>query len=413
MQVFRLGVLAAEPGGKGIVHPQDARAFARDLHRGAGEHGRHIQVLLEVAVGAGAAGDAVAPVDKEVAVVRHRRHGDRLFAGDVKAERGLPCSVAAAQGAAGLVDAVAGFKGIARRFGRRAGGHRVAGVAGVFQGAGGDVGGIGAAVLGLVGVGGEIVQHRLEAAALEVDVPADIVVIQPKAGGGVLEDLGAVQELDPQVLAHGQQGHVEVVDLFLGGGGVVGVILGHRRDGVDNDVGVGIAGLDLLDQLGVIADEGLDLHPVVVGAQGDDHPAGLHHCHRLGHGVPLVGPPEGDQRLRKGRLDADALLGAELLQGDQAVVVQPHGVGVPQEQGVAEVGLAGVGRLGQKRGGLGVHLVVGGQVIRLFHLGHAAGRRAAALGGQQHIGDAGRDQDRQGTDGADKHRLLLDRRHGL
>src|SRR5699024_8582912 len=185
VQVFRLGVLAAEPGGEGIVHPQDARAFARDLHRGAGEHGRHIQVLLKVAVGAGAAGDAVAPVDKEVAVVRHRRHGDRLFAGDVKAERGLPRSVAAAQGAAGLVDAVAGFKGIARRFGRRAGGHRVAGVAGVFQGAGGDVGGIGAAVLGLVGVGGEIVQHRVEAAAVEVAVPAEVVAVRAKAVVGV------------------------------------------------------------------------------------------------------------------------------------------------------------------------------------------------------------------------------------
>ena len=35
----------------------------------------------------------------------------------------------------------------------------------------------------------------------------------------------------------------------------------------------------------------------------------------------------------------------------------------PRNQGVAEVGLAGVGRLGQKGGGLGVHLVVGGQVI--------------------------------------------------
>ena len=147
-----------------------------------------------------------------------------------------------------------------------------------------------------------------------MDVPVDIIIAQSKTAGGILEHLGAVEELDPQVLAHGQQGHVEVVDLFLGGGGVVGVILGHRRDGVDNDVGVGIAGLDLLDQLGVIADEGLDLHPVVVGAQGDDHPAGLHHGHRLRHGITLIGALEGDQLLRNGALDADALLGAELLQ---------------------------------------------------------------------------------------------------
>ena len=415
MQVFRLGVLAAEPRGEGIVHTQEAGALPCDLHRGAGEHCRHIQVLLEVAVGAGAAGDAVAPVDEEVAVVRHGGHGDRLLAGDVKAERSFPGGIAAGQGAAGLVDAVAGFKSLAGRLRRgRAGGcHRIAGVAGVFQGAGGNVGSIGAAVLRLIGVGGQVVQHRLEAAALEVDVPADIVVILAKAGGRVFQNLGAVEEFHSQILAHGQQGHVEVVDLLLRGGGIVGVVLRHRRNRVDDDIRIGIAGLDLLDQLGVIADKGLHFHPVVVGAQGDDHPAGLHHGHSLGHGVALVGAAEGDQRFGQRGLDADALFGAELLQGDQAVVVQTDGVGIPQEQGVVQVGFAGVGRLGQEGGGLGVHLVVGGQVVRLLHLGDAAGRGRPALGGQQHIGDAGCDQDSQCADGADEQRLLLDRRHRL
>jgi len=43
----------------------------------------------------------------------------------------------------------------------------------------------------------------------------------------------------------------------------------HRRHRVDDDVGVGVAGLDSLHQLLVIADEILHGHASVVGAQHD------------------------------------------------------------------------------------------------------------------------------------------------
>ena len=52
-----------------------------------------------------------------------------------------------------------------------------------------SVAGIRAAVLGLVGVGGQVAEHGLEAAALEVDVPRDIVVVQAVAGQILLADM--------------------------------------------------------------------------------------------------------------------------------------------------------------------------------------------------------------------------------
>ena len=411
-QVFGLGILAAQLGFQGVVHPEDAGALPGDFHRGAGEHSGHIQILLEAAVGTGAAGDAIAPVDEEVALGRHSRHGDRLIRRHVEEQRGLAGGIAAGQGAAGLVDAVAGLKGLAVGRLGRAGRNRIAGIAGVLQGTGGNVAGIGTAVLGLISVGGQVVQNCLQAAALEVDIAADIVVVQTKAGGGILQHLGAVEELDAQVLAHGQQGHVEVIDLLLRDGGIVGVVLGDRRNGVDNDVGIRIAGLDILDQLRIIADEGLHFHGVVVGAQGDDHTAGLHHRHGLGHGVALIGSLKGDQLLREGALDADALLGTELLKGDQAIVVQTNGVGIAQEQGVIEVGLSGVCCLSQQSGGLGVHLIVVGQIVRLLDLRNRAGG-ISAPGGKEYIGDAGRNQNGQRTHSTYKNCLFLDRCHRL
>ena len=260
-------------------------------------------------------------------------------------------------------------------------------------------------------MGGQVIEDGFQAAVFQVDVPADIVVGVAVAGL-ILEHLGAVQELDPQVLAHGEQGHVEVVDLALLHVGVVGVVPGHRRDGVDDDVGVGVSRLDGLDKGGVVADEGLHVHVVVVGAEHDDHPAGLHHGHRLGDGVAAVVALKGDDLVVEGGLDAGALLGAELLEADQAVVVVPHGVGVTQKEGVGQIGLAGVLGLGQDGPRSLVDLVVVGQVA-LVDGDHRAGRgRGPPFAADQRPGDAGRDQDGQRADAADQGGLLLGGRHG-
>ena len=90
-------------------------------------------------------------------------------------------------------------------------------------------------------------------------------------------------------------------------------------------------------------------HAVVVGAEGDDHAAGLHHGDSLGNGIGIAVLLKGDDALIQGHLCADALLGAELLQGDQAVVVQAHRVGVADEEGLVLVGLPRIGRFCQQR----------------------------------------------------------------
>ena len=414
VQVFRLGILAAEFCLKGVVHAQNAGALARNFNRCAGKDCGHVQVLLEGAVGAGTGGNAVAPVDEEIAISGHSRHSNRLVCRHIEAEGCLTRSIAAGQSAASMVDPVMGLKSLPFLYSfRGAGGHRIAGIAGVLQGPGGDVAGIGAAVLRLVGMSGQVVQNCLQAAALEVNIAADIVIILAEAGGRVLQDLCAVEEFNPQILAHGQQCHVEVINLLLRHRRIVGMILGDRRNGIDNDISIRIARLDVLDQLGIVFDEGLHFHAVIVGPQGDNHTAGLHHGHSLGHGVALVSTFEGDQLLRNGILDADPFFGAELLQGNQAVVVQADRIGITQEQGFIQIGLASVIGFGQQGCGLSVDLIMGGQIVRLFYLLDLAGAGAAALGIQQHIGDAGRNQNSQCADGAHKNCLFLDRCHRL
>ena len=108
-----------------------------------------------------------------------------------------------------------------------------------------------------------------------MDVAA-LVIVGVAVAGGILEGFGRVEELQAHFLTHGQQCHIEVVDPGLVHVGIVGVVGRHRRHRVDDDVGVGVAGLDGLHQLLVIADEILHGHASVVGAQHDDHAAGLH-----------------------------------------------------------------------------------------------------------------------------------------
>ena len=164
-----------------------------------------------------------------------------------------------------------------------------------------------------------------------------------------LEDFGGVQKLEAQLLAQVEQCHVHIVDPGLIHVRVGRVIRRDGRDGVDDNIGIGIAGLDGLDQSGIIRDKVGHFHAVVVGAEGDDHAAGLHHSDGLGNGIGIAVLLKGDDALIQGYLCADALLGAELLQGDQAVVVQAHRVGVADEEGLVLVGLPRIDRFCQQR----------------------------------------------------------------
>ena len=438
-QVLGLGVLAAQGGLEGVGAAHSALALAGDLDGGRAEDCRDVQILLEAGVGAGLAGEAVAPLDEDVALRRDSGHGDGFIGvGDGVGHRAVAGVIADAQSAAAvLVHTVAGLElfvlaagALAGRALRAAGalgltlagadslragsGHGGAGVGDILHGAGGDVVGVGAAVLGLQGVGAEIVQHCLEAGALEVDVAAGVVV-RDAVAVAALEGLGGVEEADAQLLAESQKGHVEVVDLGLVHVGVVGVVSRDRRHRVDDDVGVGVALLDGLDEGRVVGDEVRNFHPGVVGAEGHDHTAGLHHGHRLRDGVVVGILLKGNDALAERDLSADALFGAELLQGDEAVVVEADGVGVAQKEGVVQIVRAGVGGLRQQSGGGVVDLVVARQVFAggsgpLCRLRDGGGR---LLLFEEGGGDAEGQQHRQHAEDADQNGPMLHGSHGF
>ena len=438
-QVLGLGVLAAQGSLEGVGAAHSALALAGDVDGGRAEDCRDVQILLEVGVGAGLAGEAVAPLDEDMALRRDSGHGDGFIGvGDGVGHRAVAGVIADAQSAAAvLVHTVAGLVlfvltgALARRALRAAGalgltlagadslragsGHGGAGVGDILHGAGGDVVGVGAAVLGLQSVGAEIVQHCLEAGALEVDVAAGVVV-RDAVAVAALEGLGRVEEADAQLLAQIQKGHVEVVDLGLVHVGVVGVVSRDRRHRVNDDVGVGIALLDGLDEGRVVGDEVRDFHPGVVGAEGHDHTAGLHHGHRLRDGVVVGVLLKGNDALAERDLGADALFGAELLQGDEAVVIEADGVGIAQKKGVVQIVRAGVGGLRQQSGGGVVDLVVARQVFAgggvCHRLRDGGGRLLAALF-EEDGGDAEGQQHRQHAEDADQNGPMLHGSHGF
>ena len=70
-------------------------------------------------------------------------------------------------------------------------------------------------------------------------------------------------------------------------------------------------------QRGVVLDELVHAHAGIVGAQHDDHAAGLHFGHGLRDGVGVAVLFKGNDALVQGGMGANALLGAELLQADQ------------------------------------------------------------------------------------------------
>ena len=268
-------------------------------------------------------------------------------------------------------------------------------------------------------MGAQILQQHLQACGLEVDVPA-LVIIHIAVAVGVLERLGRVEELDAQLLAHGQQCHVEIINAGLVHVGVVGVVGRNRRHRVDDDIGIGIAGLNGLYQRGVVADKVLSVHAVVVGAQHDDHPAGLHFCHRLRDGVAVIVPLEGDDALVQGGAGANALFRAELLQRDQAVSVQTHRVGIADKKGLFLIGITSISSPGEQCAGGLVDLVVVGDILLPFRGGRGGnnGRiprllRRVLAPLEHGKGDADGQQRRQCTHDAHQHRLLLHRSQRL
>ena len=358
-EIVAVGILAAELCFEDIGAAEQALALVGDLDGHCGKHGRDVNVLLELVVGAGAGGDTVAPLDENIALGGNCRHADGLGRiGHGVAQGGLVGLTAGGQRTAALlfdpivrfiVNRLSGGTAGALAGRLRAGSlDRRTGVGNILQCAGRDVGGIRAAVIGGVGVGAQIAQRCLEARTLQVDV-AVCVVVRLAVTILPLEDLGGVQKFEAQLLAQIEQCHVHIVDLGLIHVRVGRVIRRDGWDGVDDDIGIGIAGLDGLDQSGIIRDKVGHFHAVVIGAEGDDHAAGLHHGDGLGNGIGIAVLLKGNNALVQGHLCADALLGAKLLQGDQAVVVQAHRVGVADEEGLVLVGLPRIGRFCQQR----------------------------------------------------------------
>ena len=174
------------------------------------------------------------------------------------------------------------------------------------------------------------------------------------AGGGILEDLGAVEELPVVFLAHLHQGLVVLVQLALGQAGI-GVLLAQRRDGVHDDIHAGIGLHNGADTRSVVFGKaGRRIAGVqVVGAEGQDDPAGLHEGHRLRHGLVAAVTLElhtGVAGQRPGRHPhrTDGIVIGTIIKH----TIHPGGVGIAQEERFVQVGLAGIRAFLQNGGGV-------------------------------------------------------------
>lgn len=125
---------------------------------------------------------------------------------------------------------------------------------------------------------------------------------------------------------------------------------------------------------------------------------------------------KGNDALVERDLGADALFGAELLQRDEAVVVEADGVGIAQKKGVVQIVRAGVGGLRQQSGGGVVDLVVARQVFAgggvCHRLRDGGGRLPTALF-EEDGGDAEGQQHRQHAEDADQNGPMLHGSHGF
>ena len=176
-------------------------------------------------------------------------------------------------------------------------------------------------------MGAEIVQSRLETSRLEVDVAIG-VILRNAVAIFALQHLGGVQEADAQLLTQIQKSHIEIVDFGLIHVRVIGVIFRDGRHCVHDDVCVRVAGLNGLHQRRVVGDKLVDLHAGIVGAKRQHHTAGLHLGDGFGDGIMIAVVLKGHDAIVQCSLRTDALFGAELLQRDQAVVVQAYRIGI-------------------------------------------------------------------------------------
>ena len=97
----------------------------------------------------------------------------------------------------------------------------------------------GAVILGNVAVGADVVEQRVHRRAGQMNAVARLYIAAlGVAGDGILQHLGAVQELPVLLLAHFDERLVVLVHLGLGQA-LVGVLLPDGRDGVDDDVHAG------------------------------------------------------------------------------------------------------------------------------------------------------------------------------
>ena len=189
------------------------------------------------------------------------------------------------------------------------------------------------------------------------------------------------------------------------------MILGNRRNCIHDDVRVRVAGLNGLYECGIVGDKIANLHTGIVGAEGHDDPARFHLRDGLRDSIGVAVLFKGHDALIQSRLGADALFRAELLQGDQAIVIQADGVGITQKQHIVQVVVTGIGGFGQESGRRFVDLIMVGQVIvRGFFLTGSSTRRrsfrlfAALEEGQR---DADGQQSGQCADDADQNGLFL------
>ena len=171
---------------------------------------------------------------------------------------------------------------------------------------------------------------------------------------------------------------VVLVDQRLGGGGVGGRFR-HRRDTGGDDIAVGVGGLDVLQKLLVVGQEGgsLGAGGGIGAAQRYDDAAGLHFGNglqqRVGVGVLLKVDAAFASHLR----DQKPVLADVLVQGDAAVLREGDRRLVTGKHAGGDVAVVGGG--GTQHGGqAGVQRVGVGVVAALFA---ARGRLCQKRGG--------------------------------
>ena len=345
------------------------------------EHSGYIHILLEVLVGSGGAGIAVAPLYKLVTVSSNRLHGNTVVLGQIfKFQSGLAGNIPAGEGAANVfVHVVLGGKGLIRIGGCGC----LAGTGGTaIAHPGGNVIRIGAAIFSIgPGMSAGVVQNAVESILLQMNIALLIVPVLTVAAL-IHQQLGDVQELIAVLLAHLHQSQIELIDSLLAHVGVTAVVLRDGRNRGHGHVAVGISCDNLVQRRFVAAGKAVSAHAAVciVGSHHHDDAAGLHFCQRLGNGIGGAVVLEVDGLVGSELLDTQALHSHHLIQRQKAVLVVTVGVGIAHKDGFVDVGLACVIGLSQNGIAVGGGIKAGIQ-HSLRRAGRTTGRVLRFVGG--------------------------------